>query len=489
MTTIRITYPSAVATDKGGCPYNQDRGFVNPATDSIGVFDGHGEFGHDAARRAAEVFSTAGAADPYHELFAAAEAAVTDSIRTAVALPMEEGGAYYRRGAFGARGAPVRGGTTASVVRVSPINGAVSVANVGDSDVVLFDSDTDPGTSLIADHSCTSHSEWLRVHASHPKTRFAFQGPSGYPERPVWLESYVLPIAEEASWKPNAADCSWTLHSGGGFQYCDVRGSWATYLHAADNSESLAMTRALGDLNLKRHGVSSEPAIQEAAAPLPGTTRVIVIGSDGLWDPLQYEEVRAIVRRPEFLGARDADGATAALMAYAKERAPKLMGPGYDNIACAVVYVAVEAAPAAETEPTVEDGRAAEVPAAAAAGGGQEEAVSVPPEAPAATGPRMQAPTEPVDPMAAAIAAASAAQLQALRAEYGAEAVQQILDCELHGPPARNPLGLWYSMNEAGHYGMFAPGCNGCVQSRRDAERAKWGSATAEGLTEKEKEE
>lgn len=335
MTTINITYPTAVLTDQGGCPYNQDRGFVNPATNSIGVFDGHGEFGHDAARRATEEFDSAAAGDSLTDLFVAAEAAVTDSIRTATALPLEEGGAYYRRGAYGGRGAPVRGGTTASVVRVNPETGAVTVANVGDSDVVLFDTDTDPGQSLIADHSCTALHEWQRVHAAHPETRFTFHGPVRYPERPVWLEKTVMNPEEEAPW---------TLHPAGGFQYCDVRSSWATYLHASDGSESLAMTRALGDLNLKRHGVSAEPAIQEAAAlPMgegaPNTVRVIVIGSDGLWDPLQYEEVRAIVRRPAFLDLRDADGATAALMEKAKERGRALMGPAYDNIAVAVVYV------------------------------------------------------------------------------------------------------------------------------------------------------
>lgn len=355
MTTIKITYPGAVAVDRGGCAYNQDRGFVNPATDSIGVFDGHGEFGEDAARRAAEVFATANAADTFADLFVAAEAAVTDSIRTAVALPIEEGGAYYRRGAFGARGGPVRGGTTASVVRISPIDGAVSVANVGDSDVVLFDSDTDPGQSLIADHSCTALDEWQRVHASHPATRFAFLGPARWPERPVWMPKAVL--------NPEEDETPWMLHPAGGFQYCDVRNSWAAYLHAADGSESLAMTRALGDLNLKRHGVSALPAIQEAAAPPPDTVRVVVIGSDGLWDSLKYEEARAIVRRPEFLESRDADGATAALMAYGKERARLLMGAGHDNISCAVVYVAPVPAPILTWSDSV-------IAAAAAAGGG-----------------------------------------------------------------------------------------------------------------------
>ena len=155
------------------------------------------------------------------------------------------------------------------------------------------------------------------------------------------------------------------------------------------------MTRALGDFHLKRYGLSATPSVQTAPPPAPGTVRAVVIGSDGLWDTLQFEEARAIVYRPEFVDALDADAATAALLAYGKERARALMGPTYDNIVCAVVYLTV----AADPEPAV-------------------------------------------------------------------------MDCDRHGPPARNPGGLWYSMSETGGYSASAPRCNGCAHGERDAERA-----------------
>lgn len=413
---VAFAFPAAVLTDAGGCPYNQDNGCVDAAARQIAVFDGHGDYGAQAAAAAAAV-ATAGTNLPLESLFVVAEAAVTEAIRTAVAAAgiamLEEGGALYRTGIYGARGVQIRGGTTASVARFAP-DGALTVANVGDSDVVIFDSDTDPGRSLTADHSCTSLGEWQRVHATHPTTRFRFHNPNIYAaDRPVWLAQAVL--------NPEV-DAAWVLNPLGGYHYCDVRSSWATYLTVHDGSESLAMTRALGDLHLKRHGVIATPEVQTAAAPAPGTTRAVVIGSDGLWDSLQFEEARALVYRADLVG--NADAATAALMTLGKERALALMGRGHDNISCAVVYVTVPPAPA--------------VAAAAAA-----EEVDVPPPPP--------------------------------------ETDQQVLDCPLHGPPARNPGGLWYSMNERGEYGMYAPCCNGCRRGVDEQSRvnARWALASA----------
>jgi serine/threonine protein phosphatase PrpC len=397
MTTIQ--FPSAVTPDAGGCPYNQDRAFVDPAGRRIGVFDGHGDLGDVAAQVAADTFAAGGT-------FADAETAIHVALRNTMekrgATLMEEDGAIaspgprlqalYRRGSYGGRGAIIRGGTTASILTIAE-DGALTVVNVGDSDVVVFDGPADPGTSLTADHSCTNMAEWTRVHATHPTSRFKFNNPFASTERPVWLPK----------------EDSWILNPAGGYHYSDVRNSWAAYFTAPDGSESLAMTRALGDFHMKRYGLSATPSVQTAPPPAHGTVRAVVIGSDGLWDSLQFEEAREIVYREGLVG--NADAASSALLEYGKARARALMGPAYDNIVCAVVYIAVA------------DGEAitAAAPEAAA-----EAAVPEP----------------------------------------------AVLDCELHGPPARNPGGLWYSMNESGSYSMTAPPCNGCAHGDRDAERA-----------------
>jgi serine/threonine protein phosphatase PrpC len=68
--------------------------------------------------------------------------------------------------------------------------------------------------------------------------------------------------------------------------------------------------------------------------------RAIVVASDGLWDALLPEEVRAIVRNPEFMATQDAEAATAALMAVALKKGIELFGTDHDNVTAVVVYAA-----------------------------------------------------------------------------------------------------------------------------------------------------
>ena len=99
------------------------------------------------------------------------------------------------------------------------------------------------------------------------------------------------------------------------------------------------MTRALGDLNMKPHGVSAVPSVVTNEQPAPGTVRAVVVASDGLWDVLLPAEVSTIVRRPEFLASQDADAAVAALMAAALKKGIDLFGTNHDNVTAIVVYV------------------------------------------------------------------------------------------------------------------------------------------------------
>lgn len=412
MSAITISLPTAAAGHTGNASYDQDRASVNIATKTIAICDGHGDDGALAAETAANIFHTAAADAPLPTLFATAETAIRDAMRAAITgagKPLrEEGGALYRPALYplgnGSAGTgPIyRGGTTASVLRVAA-DGALTVANVGDSDVVVFDGPADAGRTLIADHTPTSKAEWIRVHAACPGTRFRFNNPANpwAADRPVWTPSLT------------PGDDGWTLHPKGGFMYTDVRNTWGAYVTAADGSESLAMARVLGDFHLKRHGLIAEPEIQTAPPPAAGTTRAIALGSDGLWDALQFEEARDLLYRADLVG--NADAATAALLELGRARAVARFGPVTDNIICAVVYITVPPAPA---EPAAEEPPAEEPPA------------------------------EPVS------------------AEH-----QQILDCDLHGPMERNPGGLWYSMNERGEYGMYAPCCNGCSRGRDEQAR------------------
>ena len=328
------------ATDPGALPYNQDRAFVQTDAETgittVCVCDGHGTYGAEAAQVAIETLAAGSPTADAAELFAAADAAIrgdmTTRLRTrAIAYTEEDGAIYYGLGTGAARGAPVRGGTTVSLLRIQP-DLSLTAAHVGDSDIVFWDSDADPGIFLMADHTPTGAAEAARIRASHPATRITFAQQSHHQrERPVWVPAALGPAPAGAP-----APTPWEVNPRGGYYHCDVRGNWAAYVHASDNTEALAMTRALGDFNLQRHGISTDPSVLTAAPPAPGTTRAIVVASDGVWDSADYHDVRDLVRRPDLLG--NAGAATAALLGWARERGCARFGAGADNLTLAVVY-------------------------------------------------------------------------------------------------------------------------------------------------------
>ena len=442
---VTIAFPSAAAADTGGAAYDQDRACINPDTRTIGVFDGHGDYGDLAADIAASMVAAAPAEDSFPAIFGVAEEAIRDAMRTRIKAEhkplVEVEGALYRPATYGAGvGLQYRGGTTASVVRIAA-DGALSVANVGDSDVVVFDGPADPGRTLIADHTPTSLAEWERVHDSHPYTRFRFNNPHNPwgPDRPVWVPRAVI--------NPET-DSAWQLNPAGGYLYTDVRNTWGAYVTVADGSESLAMTRALGDFHIKRHGIIAEPETQDVPAPPAGTTRAVVLGSDGVWDTLQFEEARDLVYRADLVGRPDE--ATAALLELARTTAHAKFGPVVDNLICAVVYITVPA--------SAEGGGAAEV---AEEAGGAADTGTLP-------APEEEPPAE--EPPAA-------------------EPDAQSLACELHGPMVQpGGCGLWYTMNESGNYSTYAPPCNGCSYGAREQARvaARWRLEEAMTTTRRE---
>lgn len=442
MNTIAIK--TGTAGDKGRPSYDQDRSLTKKAADHtlIGVFDGHSNLGAEFATWAVEHFAASKSTETLGEVFATADAAIRARLRTHLTekgtAHLEHGGAFYHRGYYGARGTPIRGGTTASVLRLDHETGAMEFAHVGDSDVRVFDepkADEDAdGLSLTEDHSPTNMSEWNRIHAAYPSTRFIFDDRGVYPRRPVFTPSTTTPNG-------------WTLNPVGGYTYADVHGSWGAYVQTPDGSASLAMTRALGDFDLKVCGVSDVPHITVADGPAPGSTRAIVVASDGLWDATQFADVQAIVRRPDLLSACNAEAAAAEVLALGIRSSMEKFGGNacHDNIVVSVVYV---------TAPPVEEIALIPVPVLAdlllfpppPQPQEDEVAPALPPTAadlgellppPASSGVGLQPPImrpEITDPMVAA--------------------------CELHGWLMRGGLG--YSPSCGRGYSMFAPPCNGC---------------------------
>lgn len=339
------------ATDAGGNAYNQDRSFVQTdnGITTIGVFDGHGTYGAEIAQAAAEIAATQPTSTDPTALMAALEDAARNVIATANPDAVREGGAFYRRFPWGGKGAPIRGGTTATICRIAA-DGSMTVSHLGDSDCVFWDTDDAAPSTLMADHTAASVSEFERIRAAYPSAGFRFDDQGGRllrgrAPRPVFVHGDP-PLAPSHATTP--PDAPWILNPKGGYCYADVRGTWGVYFEAPDGQEALAMTRAIGDFHLKRYGLSIVPSVIEAPPPAPGRTRAIVTASDGLWDAVQLDEVRDLVRRPDLLG--NAIAATAELMRWGLEKARGHFGPNCDNITVAVTYVTVPLPPAAEPQ-------------------------------------------------------------------------------------------------------------------------------------------
>jgi serine/threonine protein phosphatase PrpC len=159
-------------------------------------------------------------------------------------------------------------GCTASIVFI--LKDKMIVANVGDSDVYMFDDDHNL-TLLSGTHSGTNKDEMERL-KEFPHTKIVYATTKGTFDSLVWSND-----------KMNQFD-------GAKFHYCKNRMEEpATYICCNTISNKLAMTRSLGDYALKSYGITWEPEIREY--PLPTLKSQILIGSDGFWDSWTEKEL------------------------------------------------------------------------------------------------------------------------------------------------------------------------------------------------------
>lgn len=361
-----ISITSASTTDIGASRTNQDRAYVGgtgipmvSGHETCAVFDGHGTFGEEMAMWCVELLAAAdkeGKTLDFSEVQAALRKRLMNhgpDASRAYIFHETQGGIYDTRNQ------PVRGGTTASVLRIDRMTGAITCASVGDSEVRFYDFGTDAaadGTTLCGDHTATNLEEYVRVLAfaaekGRPEPRFAYDTQGGRLSR-----------EDRCPFVRNEEDTAWVPNPAGGFFHCDVRENYAAYIYAP-NGEGLAMTRALGDFNMSRYGVSQEPHVVTVPPPPlqeDAMVRAVVWASDGMWDLLQYADVGAVVRRADFVHRGD-DGqivagraaeAAAALLELAKERTRAAFGGSLgDNITVGVTYIVYPRVPITEMTP------------------------------------------------------------------------------------------------------------------------------------------
>ena len=282
---------------------NQDTFFINTESRVFGVFDGHGHGGKTVSEIACNIFITETESKKMDTVFTEVDAVLKQTISSD----------------------PAAGGTTASVLRIND-NGTCTVYHVGDSEVRMYEKggETD-GVSLVEDHSATSLPEFMRFRALQTPIYFEFGGKYD-DHRSVFVKGF---------------DGKFKYHPEGGYSYCNVRNEYQAYIVGPFN-ERLAMTRALGDFNMKKIcGVTAEPSIVtfDNVITKLHTIRAFVLASDGLWDGMHYSDIGAILLRPDLIG--NAEAAANELMAVSIATNKRLFGSSADNVTIVVVYVSI----------------------------------------------------------------------------------------------------------------------------------------------------
>jgi len=269
------------------------------AGNTVVLCDGHGKRGHDFSKAVSDYMIASPIVDPL-ALFA------ETNIYLHMLFPLD-----------------VDGGTTCTHVHFHPESHVMTVANIGDSSVHYWDA-VGPGTPASIDHCPCNKDEFIRVTSAGGLCLFGNDGLPGRVKSPTYIPQ---------------ADGSLRYNAEGMNSMKNVHGEAAAYLEGRGTPVRLAVTRAFGDWALVPHGMITTPSITTVSPPSAGTTRAVVIASDGLWDIMNYEDISAIVRDPKFMDPKDATAAATALMAIAIPAGRALFGPHQDNTTIVVVYL------------------------------------------------------------------------------------------------------------------------------------------------------
>ena len=191
--------------------------------------------------------------------------------------------------------ARLRGGTTATLVFMER-SGLVTTMNVGDSDAWMYSESV--STKLTADHTPETPEEYDRLMSvnsaegsagkeSLKKTQCVYDRPGR-----------MMPRGSTDEIPSDAVRSSGELCP---YYICNLDQKPATLVQVTDEKgrvHKLAMTRAIGDENLRKGGVISRPSVSQHQIT---ETSVIKIASDGYWDAIktadELDKTRAAIDR------------------------------------------------------------------------------------------------------------------------------------------------------------------------------------------------
>eukprot|EP00743_Colponemidia_sp_Colp-15_P008549 GILK01009304.1.p1 GENE.GILK01009304.1~~GILK01009304.1.p1 ORF type:complete len:714 (+),score=84.84 GILK01009304.1:67-2208(+) len=140
-----------------------------------------------------------------------------------------------------------------------------------------------------------------------------------------------------------------------GAYYKSVRKEWATYVTSKAStqfSDSLTMTRSLGDFYLQSLGLSSEPEVMTCR--LHPCHRVLVLASDGLWDNWHYQDLFKMLLKPEYVVSQRVEDAVSRVMMLNRSFAKEHFGDNTDNTTVLIAYL--QAPPSPSNSPVASSG-------------------------------------------------------------------------------------------------------------------------------------
>lgn len=153
--------------------------------------------------------------------------------------------------------------------------------------------------------------------------------------RAIYINDKGEPHQISKDHKPNDPNEKNRINTSGGIVVCDDNQTHRVYF-SNEYEPGLAVSRSIGDFDSKRAGIISEPEITYLSIGDNGI-KVIIVGSDGLWDCFSNEEVRDIIT--PFIQEKDSSMASKELLEKAREVWTENSNNYIDDITAIVLFI------------------------------------------------------------------------------------------------------------------------------------------------------
>jgi serine/threonine protein phosphatase PrpC len=265
----------AGASEKGSSYHNQDTFFFIPEEKIkvLGVFDGHGIHGKEAAELAKSVVKT------FFEKTKGLHGWSKDEHIANIKKLFNEIHSMMKKLFQNKKWE--YGGTTATIVVVIHNDDGshdIVTSNVGDSTAMVFTEDS-KYEFLSENHNPDSKKEFDRIHDLDGK------------EYPLKLELvYETQKGDQKIFDKKGIKIQKFISNpwGNGLKPINIRYEPATRAVGSNDEIRIAMTRSLGDFRGEKYGLSHTPTITFKKA---AKNSIICVASDGLWDNWKYEDL------------------------------------------------------------------------------------------------------------------------------------------------------------------------------------------------------